>query len=74
MSDAIDRAESTAWEFTKEHPVYAALIAAGTIIALGVLAMLTPWVLEALGFEALGPRAGESDSEHEHKTETNAKL
>ncbi|KAI9162888.1 hypothetical protein HJFPF1_04483 [Paramyrothecium foliicola] len=60
MADAIDRAESKALEFSKEHPTYTALIAAGTIVALGVLVVLAPWVLETLGFETLGPRAGRS--------------
>jgi gamma-glutamyltranspeptidase/glutathione hydrolase len=74
MSDAIDRAESRAWESAKEHPVYTALIAAGTIIALGVLVMLAPYVLETLGFEALGPRAGDSESEHEQDADADVKL
>lgn len=38
--------------FVKEHPVFV------TVIALGVLVMLTPWVLEVLGFAELGPVEG----------------
>ena len=48
-----------AWEaanstqgFVIEHPIM------GTVIALGVLAVIAPWVLEALGFGELGPVAG----------------
>lgn len=48
-----------AWEVAKsiegfviEHPVMC------TIIALGVLAILAPWALEALGFAELGPVEG----------------
>lgn len=58
MKEAMDKATETALEFAKEHPYYTALIAAGTIIALGVLVMMAPWVLEALGFAARGPRVG----------------
>lgn len=61
MKAATNKTIATAEEFAKEHPYYTTLIAAGTLVALGVLAELAlPWVLEALGFEALGPRAGES--------------
>ena len=38
--------------FVQEHPVFC------TVIALGVLAILTPWVLGALGFGELGPIEG----------------
>jgi hypothetical protein len=38
--------------FVVEHPVFC------TIIALGVLALLSPWVLGALGFGELGPIEG----------------
>ncbi|KAF7542605.1 hypothetical protein G7Z17_g11433 [Cylindrodendrum hubeiense] len=58
MAEAVEKATNTAKEFVKEHPYYTVLIAAGTIIALGVLIMLAPWVLEALGFGANGPRLG----------------
>lgn len=58
MTEAIEKATNTAEEFSKENPHYTVLIAAGTLIALGVLIMLAPWVLEALGFAANGPRLG----------------
>lgn len=38
--------------FVIEHPVMC------TIIALGVLVIMAPWVLEALGFAATGPGEG----------------
>ncbi|KAI9896761.1 hypothetical protein N3K66_008933 [Trichothecium roseum] len=58
MDKAVTIATNTAWSITQEHPYYASLIAAGTIIALGVLVMLAPWVIEVLGFGLSGPRAG----------------
>ncbi|VUC31650.1 unnamed protein product [Clonostachys rosea] len=59
MTEAVKRATNLAREFAERHPVYAALIAAGTIIAIGVLVIMGPgWVLEALGFAAQGPRLG----------------
>ncbi|KAL4791041.1 hypothetical protein BDV19DRAFT_371361 [Aspergillus venezuelensis] len=51
-SDAMDKAEEAAVGFATEHPVYA------TLIALGILAILTPFVLEILGFGELGPIEG----------------
>jgi hypothetical protein len=38
--------------FTTTHPVFC------TIIAIGVLVLLAPWALEALGFGELGPIEG----------------
>lgn len=59
MADAIKKATDTALDFATEHPVYTALIAAGTIIAIGVLVIFDlAWVLNALGFAAKGPRLG----------------
>ncbi|KAF5579743.1 lincomycin-condensing lmbA [Fusarium pseudocircinatum] len=59
MAEAVKRATNTAWGFAKEHPVYAGLIAAGTIIAIGVLVEFElVWVLRALGFDEVGPRIG----------------
>ncbi|KAF5025540.1 hypothetical protein F66182_2348 [Fusarium sp. NRRL 66182] len=59
MAEAVKRSTDTALEFAKEHPVYAGLIAAGTIIAVGVLvAFELVWVLRALGFDEVGPRVG----------------
>ncbi|KAL4932581.1 uncharacterized protein BDV17DRAFT_253095 [Aspergillus undulatus] len=51
-SDALAQAENAAIGFATEHPVYA------TLIALGILAILTPFVLEMLGFGELGPIDG----------------
>lgn len=51
-TDALAKAKEAAVGFAEEHPVYA------TLLALGVLAILLPWVLEVLGFGELGPIAG----------------
>jgi hypothetical protein len=40
--------------FIQEHPVFC------TIIALGVLVLIAPWAIEALGFGELGPIEGTS--------------
>ncbi|KAF4470935.1 lincomycin-condensing lmbA [Fusarium albosuccineum] len=59
MADAIKKATDTALEFAKEHPVYAGLIAAGTLIAIAILGIFDlVWVLRALGFAQRGPRLG----------------
>lgn len=52
---AYDKTLETAYAiegFVKEHPVFC------TVIALGVLVILAPWVIEALGFGVLGPVEG----------------
>ncbi|KAJ9482937.1 hypothetical protein VN97_g10481 [Penicillium thymicola] len=51
-SDAAAQSRNAAIGFATEHPVYA------TLIALGILALLTPWALEILGFGELGPIEG----------------
>ncbi|CAI7576435.1 unnamed protein product [Penicillium viridicatum] len=51
-SDAATQCRNAAVGFATEHPVYA------TLIALGILALLTPWALEILGFGELGPIEG----------------
>jgi hypothetical protein len=38
--------------FIKEHPVFC------TVIALGVLVIIAPWIIELLGFGELGPIEG----------------
>ena len=53
LKEAFDKATAAAAEFAKEHPVWT------TVIALGILVELLPWVVEALGFAELGPIAGE---------------
>jgi len=40
------------FEFTKEHPVFCA------VVALGILVVLAPWAIGALGFGELGPIEG----------------
>lgn len=51
-SDALAQAKDAAISFAENHPVYA------TLIALGILAILMPWLLEILGFGELGPIEG----------------
>jgi ElaB/YqjD/DUF883 family membrane-anchored ribosome-binding protein len=43
-------------EFAHEHPILTAVVC--VIVALGILYLLCPWVLKALGFSELGPVAG----------------
>lgn len=57
IQEAVERARKDVDSWVAEHPVMAKVIV--TIVALGVLAYITPWVLEALGFASLGPRLGE---------------
>lgn len=52
MTDAVGKATAAAIGFAKEHPVFC------TIVALGVLVLLVPWAIEALGFGELGPIEG----------------
>jgi hypothetical protein len=51
-ADALIQAKNAAIEFAVENPEYA------TLLALGVLALLTPWALEVFGFGELGPIEG----------------
>lgn len=51
-TNALAQSKEAAASFATDHPVYA------TLIALGVLALLMPWVLEILGFGELGPIEG----------------
>lgn len=51
---ALEKAVLEAVDFAKEHPVYT------TLIALGILVQIAPWVLSWLGFAALGPVEGKS--------------
>jgi hypothetical protein len=51
-ADAAAKSKDAAIGFATDHPVYA------TLIALGILALLTPWALEILGFGELGPIEG----------------
>lgn len=55
LREAIETAQCAAeelFDFAKEHPVFV------TIVAIGVLALLAPWAVEALGFGELGPVEG----------------
>jgi hypothetical protein len=52
MSDKVIEAADAVGGFVKDHPVFC------TVIALGILVLLMPWVIEALGFAAEGPVAG----------------
>ncbi|KAK1770424.1 hypothetical protein QBC33DRAFT_512184 [Phialemonium atrogriseum] len=52
LREAIETAQCAAeelFDFAREHPVFV------TIVAIGVLALLAPWAVEALGFGELGP-------------------
>ncbi|KAL3457875.1 hypothetical protein BJX64DRAFT_267942 [Aspergillus heterothallicus] len=51
-TDALTRAKDAITWLADEHPVYA------TLLAIGVLAILPPWVIETLGFGELGPIEG----------------
>lgn len=55
MKDAYDlaaQAVAVVWGFAQDHPVFCALV------ALGILVILVPWAVEALGFAELGPVEG----------------
>jgi ElaB/YqjD/DUF883 family membrane-anchored ribosome-binding protein len=59
LGPVLKEAYDKAWEaaeavegFVKEHPVFC------TVVALGVLVIIAPWVIEALGFGELGPIEG----------------
>ena len=54
LKEAFEKATEAAVDFAREHPVYA------TLIALGILVVLFPWVIEALGFGLEGPIEGTS--------------
>ena len=52
LQHAYNRAFEEAADFPHDHPVFC------TLLALGILVILAPWVLEALGFAELGPVEG----------------
>lgn len=54
-TDAAAAAADTAIGFAKDHPIYC------TIIAIGILVLLAPYVLELIGFGELGPIEGKND-------------
>ena len=64
MSGAYQKASDAAAgiaDFAREHPLYAAAIC--TVIALGILMILAPYVIHALGFGVLGPVEGRNPLE-----------
>lgn len=56
MKEAFDKASAEAEKLVHEHPVLTAVIA--TIIAIGILEIMVPWAIAALGFGELGPIEG----------------
>jgi hypothetical protein len=59
MREAYDKAcalVAALGEFVQEHPIFC------TVVALGILVILAPAVIHALGFSALGPVEGKSNS------------
>lgn len=56
MKDTYDKVREVAEEFVKEHPVLVEVLV--IVVAIGILAVLVPWAVEALGFGELGPVAG----------------
>lgn len=57
---AFEKAYDVAAKFVEEHPVLA--VAMITLIAIGILVYLCPYIVEALGFGELGPIRGKSGS------------
>jgi len=53
MRNAYERSAAEVTGFVKQHPVFCA------VVALGILVILAPWAIEALGFGELGPIEGE---------------
>lgn len=63
IREALKRVEEVAggiFDFAHDHPVAVAVFC--TILAIGVLWFMAPWVLDVLGFAAEGPVEGESSS------------
>lgn len=56
MKEACDKASAAAVEFVREHPVFTEVVV--TIVAIGILVIIFPWAVEALGFGELGPVEG----------------
>jgi len=52
MKENVEKAVNAAVGFAREHPVYC------TLIAIGVLVLVAPWALEALGFGEMGIAEG----------------
>jgi hypothetical protein len=47
-----------AQEFVQDHPIFVEVVC--VIVALGILSLLCPWVIEALGFTGIGPLEGKT--------------
>lgn len=60
MKETYDKVRLVAEDFVAKHPILTEVIV--TVIAIGILAMLVPWAVEALGFGELGPIEGEISS------------
>lgn len=61
LRDAIEFTSSIVnefFEFAKDHPEATAVFC--TLVAIGVLVFVAPWVIEAVGFGELGPIEGKS--------------
>jgi hypothetical protein len=56
MKEAFDKAFAIGSDFVHEHPTLTAAMA--TVVAIGILVILAPWAVEALGFGELGPVEG----------------
>jgi len=52
LKDAYNKSMAAAAGFAHDHPVFC------TLVALGILVTLAPWVIEILGFGELGPIKG----------------
>jgi hypothetical protein len=56
VKEAFEKATKEAAGFAHDHPAFC------TLIALGILVALAPWVIGALGFGELGPIEGKMRS------------
>lgn len=57
MKAAYEDAQQNVDDFVQKHPIFSACIV--TVLAIAILVVLIPWVVEALGFASRGPVAGE---------------
>lgn len=56
MKEAFDKATAAASDFVHEHPTLVAGLA--ILVAIGILVILVPWAVRALGFAERGPLEG----------------
>ena len=61
MGEMVQDVSQKAHQFARDHPTYANLLSFGgyTLLAFGILVLVAPWVLTALGFGEEGPVLGE---------------